>query len=73
MAVVRAGSAEEAARSMEDDAPINPFWLALLNTMAKWSHATYGWKAATNQFAILYEDCFTKNHLLCAIDSLPCT
>jgi transposase-like protein len=38
-------------------------WLALRNITADWSRAAHDWKAAMNQFAILYEDRFTRNHL----------
>ncbi len=34
-------------------------WLALRNIAAEWSRTTREWKAAMNQFAILYEDRFT--------------
>ncbi|HXG28418.1 MAG TPA: IS256 family transposase, partial [Nevskiales bacterium] len=34
-------------------------WLALRNITADWSRATREWKAAMNQFAILYGDRFT--------------
>lgn len=34
--------------------------LALRNITAEWSRPTHGWKSAMNQFAILYEDRFTR-------------
>ena len=34
-------------------------WLALRNITAEWSRASQHWKAAMNQFAIIYEDRFT--------------
>ena len=35
-------------------------WLALRNITADWGKAAHNWKEAMNQFAILYEDRFTK-------------
>ena len=35
-------------------------WLALRNITADWGRAAHDWKAAMNQFAILYEDRFTQ-------------
>ena len=35
-------------------------WLALRNITADWGRAAKDWKEAMNQFAILYEDRFTK-------------
>ena len=43
-----------------DDAATKLIWLALRNITADWSRAAHNWKAAMNQFAILYEDRFTK-------------
>ena len=43
-----------------DDAASKLIWLALRNITAKWSHAAHDWKAAMNQFAILYQDRFTR-------------
>ena len=43
-----------------DDAAAKLIWLALRNITAKWSHAAHDWKAAMNQFAILYQDRFTR-------------
>ena len=34
--------------------------VALRNITAKWSHAAHDWKEAMNQFAILYQDRFTR-------------
>ena len=35
-------------------------WLALRNITEDWGRAAHNWKSAMNQFAILYEDRFTK-------------
>jgi putative transposase len=43
-----------------DDAATKLIWLALRNITAKWSKASHDWKAAMNQFAILYQDRFTR-------------
>jgi putative transposase len=43
-----------------DDAATKLIWLALRNITADWGHAAHDWKQAMNQFAILYEDRFTK-------------
>jgi transposase-like protein len=43
-----------------DEAASKLIWLALRNITASWSRATKDWKEAMNQFAILYEDRFTK-------------
>jgi transposase-like protein len=43
-----------------DEAATKLIWLALRNIMAKWGHAARDWKAALQQFAILYEDRFLK-------------
>ena len=43
-----------------DDAATKLIWLALRNITSEWSRAAYDWKTAMNQFAILYEDRFTK-------------
>ena len=42
-----------------DDAATKLIWLALRNITSEWSRATREWKAAMNQFALLYEDRFT--------------
>ena len=39
-----------------DEAATKLIWLALRNITAEWSRATREWKAAMNQFAIIYED-----------------
>ena len=44
-----------------DDAATKLIWLALRNITADWGRAAHDWKAAMNQFAILYEDRFTKS------------
>ena len=43
-----------------DDAASKLIWLALRNITAEWGRAAHNWKEAMNQFAILYEDRFTK-------------
>jgi len=43
-----------------DDAATKLIWLALRNITADWGRASKEWKEAMNQFAILYEDRFTK-------------
>ena len=43
-----------------DDAATKLIWLALRNITADWGRAAQDWKAAMNQFAILYADRFTK-------------
>ena len=43
-----------------DEAATKLIWLALRNITADWSKAAHHWKAAMNQFAILYEDRFLK-------------
>jgi len=43
-----------------DEAATKLIWLALRNITAKWSHAAHDWKAAMNQFAILYQDRFAR-------------
>ncbi len=41
-----------------DEAATKLIWLALRNITAGWGHAAHDWKAAMNQFAILYEERF---------------
>ena len=43
-----------------DDAATKLIWLALRNITSDWGRAANNWKAAMNQFAILYEDRFTQ-------------
>jgi putative transposase len=43
-----------------DDAATKLIWLALKNITADWGRAAKEWKDAMNQFAIAYEDRFTK-------------
>jgi transposase-like protein len=43
-----------------DDAASKLIWLALRNITADWGNAAQDWKTAMNQFAILYEDRFTR-------------
>jgi putative transposase len=43
-----------------DEAATKLIWLALRNITADWSKAAHHWRAAMNQFAILYGDRFLK-------------
>ena len=43
-----------------DEAATNLIWLALRNIMRDWWRPVHHWRAALNQFAILYEDRFLK-------------
>lgn len=43
-----------------DEAATKLIWLALRNITAKWQRGAQHWRAAMNQFAILYEGRFTK-------------
>lgn len=43
-----------------DEAASKLIWLALRNITADWSRAAPDWKAAMNQFAILYQERFTQ-------------
>ena len=43
-----------------DEAATKLIWLALRNITANWARASPHWKAAMNQFAILYEERFTQ-------------
>lgn len=43
-----------------DDAATKLIWLALRNITADWGRAAHDWRAAMNQFAILYDDRFTR-------------
>ena len=43
-----------------DEAATKLIWLALRNITADWSSPAHHWRAALNQFAILYEDRFLK-------------
>ncbi len=43
-----------------DEAATKLIWLALRNITADWGRAAHDWKAAMNQFAILYEDRFVR-------------
>ncbi len=45
-----------------DDAATKLIWLALRNITADWGRAAKEWRAAMNQFAILYEERFTASH-----------
>ncbi len=45
-----------------DEAATKLLWLALRNITGKWGSSTHDWKAAMNQFAILYEERFTQPH-----------
>ena len=44
---------------LNDEAAIKLLWLALRNVLAKSVRATFDWKAAMNQFAILFGERFT--------------
>ena len=44
-----------------DDAATKLIWLALRNITADWGSAAHDWKSAMNQFAILYEERFTRS------------
>ena len=43
-----------------DDSATKLIWLALRNITEDWTRPAHHWKAAMNQFAILYEDRFTR-------------
>jgi transposase-like protein len=43
-----------------DEAATKLIWLALRNITADWGRAAHNWKEAMNQFAILYEERFTR-------------
>jgi len=43
-----------------DDAALKLIWLALRHITADWRRPAHHWRQAMNQFAILYEDRFTK-------------
>ncbi len=45
-----------------DDAATKLLWLAIRNITVKWGTATHHWTAAMQQFAILYEERFTRTH-----------
>jgi putative transposase len=45
-----------------DEAATKLIWLALRNITEDWGRAANNWKSAMNQFAILYDDRFTKSH-----------
>jgi len=45
-----------------DEAATKLLWLVLRNITAGWKRAAHDWKAAMNQFAILYEERFTHPH-----------
>ena len=44
-----------------DEAALKLLWLALRNITADWTRAGREWKAAMNQFAVLYSDRFKPN------------
>ncbi|QKL55745.1 IS256 family transposase [Ralstonia solanacearum] len=46
-----------------DDAATKLLWLVLRNITADWSRAAHDWKSAMNQFAILYEERFTRPYI----------
>lgn len=43
-----------------DEAATKLIWLGLRNITANWGYAAHDWKMAMNQFAILYEERFTR-------------
>lgn len=43
-----------------DEAAAKLIWLALRNITAAWGRGIFSWKPAMNQFAILYQDRFTR-------------
>jgi len=43
-----------------DEAATKLIWLALRNITADWGRGIFSWKPAMNQFAILYQDRFTR-------------
>jgi putative transposase len=43
-----------------DDAATKLIWLALRNITADWGRAANHWKAAMNQFVILYDERYTQ-------------
>ena len=43
-----------------DEAATKLIYLALRNITSEWGRAAHDWKTAMNQFAILYDDRFTK-------------
>ena len=43
-----------------DEAATKLNWLALRNITANWGRGVFSWKPAMNQFAILYQDRFTR-------------
>jgi putative transposase len=45
---------------LNDDAATKLIWLARRHITAEWRRPAHHWRAAMNQFAILYEDRFTK-------------
>jgi transposase-like protein len=45
-----------------DEAAAKLIWLALRNITADWGRPAHNWKEAMNQFAILYQDRFTRTH-----------
>jgi putative transposase len=45
---------------LTDEAATKLIFLALRNITSKWGHAAHDWKTAMNQFAILYDDRFTR-------------
>ncbi len=47
-----------------DEAATKLIWLALRNITKDWSRATPHWKAAMNQFAIIYQERFTQEDKL---------
>lgn len=54
------------------DAAIKMIWLALRNITADWSRAANNWKAALNQFTILYGDRLTTTAAQYGRPACPC-
>jgi transposase-like protein len=44
-----------------DDAATKLIWLALRNITADWSRSAKEWREAMNQFAVLYDERFTRH------------
>jgi putative transposase len=47
-----------------DDAASKLIWLALRSITAEWGPAAHNWRMAMNQFAILYQDRFTRRQAI---------
>lgn len=49
--------------AIQHDPATKLIWLVLRNITKNWGRAANHWKSAMNQFAILYQDHFTKTSL----------